>query len=206
MRQKLAGDGRDLSMIIGLTGSFGSGKTTVARMFAKLGAYVVDADKIYHSLIRPGKSCYKKIVRRFGEDTLDGFGSIDRKKLSQIVFKDKSKLKLLNNITHPEIVKEIKGIVRSKKGRIVIIDAPLLIESGFYKEVDKIILVANKKEKQAERIKKERGLSAKDTLERIKAQAPFKKKLVFADFIIDNSGSKTKTLTQVKETWKKLGA
>jgi dephospho-CoA kinase len=187
-------------MIIGITGSFGSGKTTVAKMFARLGAYAIDADKVYHLLIRPGKNCYKKIVRCFGKDILARSGQIDREKLGKIVFKDKSKLKLLNSITHSEVTKEIKRIVKSKKGK-VIIEASLLIESDFYKEVDRVILVGNKKEEQVKRIREGRGISTKETLKRIRMQMPFKKKLAFADFIIDNSGSKTNTLTQVKEIW-----
>ena len=191
-------------MIIGITGSFGSGKTTVAKMFAKLGAHLIDADKVYHSLIRPRKKCYKKILKHFGKGILNKSGHIDREKLGKIVFKDKSKLKLLNSATHPEIVKEIKKIAKSKNGRFVIIEAPLLIESGFYKEVDTIILVGNKTEKQIERIKKARELSTEETLKRIRMQMSFRKKLAFADFIIDNSGSKTQTLRQVKEVWQKL--
>jgi dephospho-CoA kinase len=192
-------------MIIGITGSFGSGKTTVAKMFSRLGAYAIDADKVYHSLIKPSGKCYKRIVGHFGEDILDKSGSVDRKKLSRVVFKDKSRLELLNDSTHPEIIKEIKRIIKSKKEKVVIVDAPLLIESGFYKEVDKIILVANKEGEQVKRMKEARGLSAEDALKRIRMQMPFNKKLAFADFIIDNSGSKTKTLTQVNEIWKKRG-
>lgn len=191
-------------MIIGITGSFGSGKSTAAKMFAKLGAYVIDADKVYHSLIRPGKSCYKKIVRHFGGAVLTRAGFIDREKLGKIVFKNKAKLRFLNNLVHPEISKEIKRLTKSKKGNIVI-DAPLLIESGFYKEADKVVLVANKEKEQIKRIKDSRGLSSGETLGRIRMQMPFKKKLAFADFIIDNSGSKADTLTQIKEIWEKRG-
>ena len=193
-------------MIIGITGSFGSGKTTIAKMFGRLGAYAIDADKVYHSLIRPGKSCYKKIIRYFGSDILGGNGHVDRKKLGKIVFKDKSKLVLLNSITHPEIIKEIRKIIKTKKEKIVIVEAPLLIESGFYKKTDKVILVLNKKEEQVKRARKSRGLSERAILERIRTQMPFKKKLAFADFVIDNSGSKTDTLIQVREIWKKRGA
>ncbi|MBU1911973.1 MAG: dephospho-CoA kinase [Candidatus Omnitrophica bacterium] len=192
-------------MIIGITGSFGSGKTTVAKMFAKLGAYAIDADKIYHSLIRPGKSCYKKIVRYFGKGILGRTGQIDKQKLGKIVFKDKAKLKTLNRLTHPEVIKEIKKIIKAGKGKVIVIEAPLLIESGFYKQVDKVILVANDREEQVKRVREDRGLAAKETFKRIRMQMPFKKKLAFADFIIDNSGSKLDTLNQVTEIWKQRG-
>ena len=203
--KKLAGDERDLIMIIGVTGSFGSGKTTVAKMFGRLGAYAIDADRVYHSLIKPGEKCYKKIVRHFGKNILGKAGLIDRKKLSRVVFQDRSMLKLLNNVTHPEVIREIKRVIKSRKEKIAIVDAPLLIESGFYKEVDKVILVANEQNKQVKRLREARGVSAEEALKRIRMQMPFNKKLAFADFIIDNSGTKTKTLTQVKEIWKKQG-
>ena len=192
-------------MIMGITGSFGSGKTTVAKMFAKLGAYAIDADKIYHSLIKPGKSCYKRIVRHFGKGILGRTGQIDKQKLGKIVFKDKARLKTLNRLTHPEVIKEIKKIIKAGKGKVIVIEAPLLIESGFYKQVDKVILVANDREEQVKRAREGRGLAAKETFKRIRMQMPFKKKLAFADFIIDNSGSKLGTLNQVTEIWKQKG-
>jgi dephospho-CoA kinase len=191
-------------MIIGITGSFGSGKTTVAKMFAKLGAYVIDADRVYHSLIKPGRSCYKRIVRHFGKGILGISGHIDREKLSKSVFKEKSKLKLLNRLVHPEITKEIRRAIKSRKEKVIIVDAALLLESGFYKEVDKVILVANKKKEQVKRIRNKRGLSSAKTLGRIQMQMPFKKSRAFADFIIDNSGTKTQTLRQVKDIWRKI--
>lgn len=192
-------------MIIGVTGSFGSGKTTVAGMFGRLGAYVIDADKVYHSLVIPGKSCHKKITGYFGKAVLNAAGRVDRKKLGKIVFGESSKLKTLNKLVHPEILKEIRRMAGSGRKKVIVIDAPLLLETGFYREADKIILISNKKELQIKRIKESKGLSAKDAAERIGMQMPFKKKLAFADFIIDNSGTKIKTLNQVRKIWKNLG-
>ena len=193
-------------MIIGITGSFGSGKTTVAKMFAKLGAYMIDADKVYYSLIRPGKSCYKKVVGYFGKVILGRSGRIDKKKLGRIVFKDKAKLEILNSLTHPEVIKEIKKIIKAGKGKVIVVEAPLLIESGFYKQVDKVVLVANDREEQVRRVREARGISSKEIFKRIRTQMSFNKKLAFADFIIDNSGSKLSTLNQVTEIWKQRGA
>ena len=192
-------------MVIGITGSFGSGKTTVAKMFAGFGAYVIDADSIYHSLIKPGKICYKKIIRNFGKEILKKDNRIDRVKLGDIVFKQKSKLMLLNRLTHPEVIKEIRKIVRSEKRKVVIIEAPLLIESGFYKDLDRIILVVNKKNQQIKRASEAKGLNRKDVSGRIRMQMPLKKKLAFADFIIDNSGSKKGTLSQARKVWEQIG-
>ena len=192
-------------MIVGITGSFGSGKTTVAKMFAGMGAYVIDADKVYHSLIRPGKSCYKKIISRFGNDILNGSARINRRMLGQIVFKDRTKLNLLNALVQPEVIKAINGIINSRKRGFIIVEAPLLIESGFHKYVDKVILVANRREEQVKRIRSGRGMAGKETMKIIRMQMPFKKKQAFADFIIDNSGSKTQTLRQVRKIWKQIG-
>ena len=106
--------------------------------------------------------------------------------------------------------KRIKKIINQsgnkKNGKDIIIEAPLLIEAGFYKKMDCVILVANDTREQVKRIRESRALASRETMKRIRMQMPFKKKLAFADFIIDNSGSKTGTLTQVREIWKKRGA
>jgi len=179
-------------MIIGVTGNFGSGKTTVASMFRRLGACVVDADKVCYSLMAPGKGVYKRIVRTFGKAILKKDRSIDRKKLGEIVFKSRVKLNRLNKIVHPEAIKSINKIIRAKKNRVVVMDAPLLVESGYYKKMDKLIVVRSSRKQS-------------DTLGIIRMQASLKKKLALADFIIDNSGSKTKTLLQVRKIWKRMG-
>jgi len=191
-------------MIMGITGSFGSGKTTVAGMFARLGAYVIDADRIYHSLIKPGKRCYKAIIKNFGKGILRPDGQIDRIKLGQIVFKKKAKLQLLNRTVHPEIIREIKRIANSKKDRIIVIDGALIIESGLYKNLDRLILVRNKTKEQSRRLKRDRLLPEIETRKRIMMQMPLRKKLVFADFIIDNSGTRGETLSQVKKAWETM--
>jgi dephospho-CoA kinase len=192
-------------MIIGITGSFGSGKTTVAKMFTRLGAYVIDADKVCHSLMAPSKEVYGRIVRCFGSRILRRDGHIDRKRLARVVFKKKAKLNLLNKIVHPVAIKEIERLVKiNRERKIIVIDAPLLIESGFYRNVDKIIVVKNNIGNQIDRLASTNGMDKKEILERIQKQMPLKKKAAFADFIIDNSGSKKETLFQVQEIWKKL--
>lgn len=194
-------------MIIGITGSFGSGKTTVAKMFDRLGAYVIDADKTCHSLMKPGGKVYVEIIKCFGRVILNKAGRIDRKKLAGVVFKNRAKIALLNNIVHPEAIKEIKKLIRSNKGRgVIVVDAPLLIESGFYKKMDKIVLVKSILSNQVSRAVLTRDMGEKEITRRMRMQAPLKKKLALADFIIDNNGSKKKTLLQVKEIWKHAGA
>lgn len=194
-------------MIIGITGSFGSGKTTIAKMFKRKGAYVIDADKVCHSLMSSSADLRRKIVRRFGKDILTKDGKIDRKKLGRFVFKDKAKLRMLNRLIHPAALKEIKRIIKTKRRKdIIMVDAPLLIESDFYKEMDRVIVVSNTVDKQIKRLVKAGSAERKDALRRIRMQSSLKRKLELADFIIDNSGSKKKTLFQVGKIWKTIGS
>ena len=191
--------------MIGITGNFGSGKTTIARMFKKKGAYIIDADSICHSLIQPSKPAYKKILRDFGKAILKKDNSIDRKKLAKIVFEDEKKLKTLNRLLHPYVIKEIDRLIRlNRDKRIIIVDAPLLIESGLHKKMDKIIVVKNRLAVQVSRLKKAMGLTKIEILKRLRWQMPFEKKAGLADFIIDNSHSKNKTFVQVQRIWKQL--
>jgi len=183
-------------MLIGVTGSFGSGKTTVAKMFEKLGAYVIDADKVCHSLMAPSKKVYEKMIENFGDIILRKNKSIDRSKVSEIVFNDKKKLQLLNRIVHPEAIREISRIIQVKKNKkVIVVDAALLIETGFYKKMDKVILVESKRTLKVNR----------QALKILRIQLPVKKKLLLSDFIIDNSFSKKKTTIQVEKIWKQLG-
>lgn len=192
-------------MVIGITGSFGSGKSTVAGMFARHGAHVIDADKVNRSLMTPSKKLYRALVKRFGRDILKKDKTIDRKKLARLVFKKKREMASLRRIAHPEIIKEIERIIRSKKkNKVIIVDAPLLIESGFYKKADRVIVVRTRMDLQFRRLIRARGMAGKEILERIGTQAPLKKKLALADFVIDNSGSRRKTLYQVQRIWKTI--
>ncbi|MBU4457215.1 MAG: dephospho-CoA kinase [Candidatus Omnitrophica bacterium] len=184
-------------MIIGLTGSFGSGKTSIAKMFKGLGAYVIDADAICHSLMRLDKGVRNKVLRNFG--------TIDRAMLGKIVFKDRAMQRLLNRLLHPGAIRKMDKIAKTKKKKAVIVDAPLLIESGYYKKMDKVIIVKNNKDKQIRRIVRAKGMARKEIMQRIRMQMPLKKKLAFADFIIDNGGSMKNTLIQVKVIWSKIG-
>ena len=193
-------------MIIGITGGLGSGKTTVSGMFRRMGAYVIDADKVCHSLTAPTKKVYRRIVANFGRDVLGKNKEIDRKKLAGIVFKDASKLRLLNGLVHPEAIRKIEKMIREKKNRkTIVVDAALIVESLFYKKMDKLIVVKAGLDKRVKRLIQKNGMTRKEILQRTRMQAPVRKKLALADFIIDNSGSRTKTKIQVERIWKQLG-
>ena len=193
--------------IIGVTGSFGTGKTTVAKIFAGFGAKVIDADKIVHQLMRKGGPCYRPIVRLFGKEILTK-GEIDRKKLATIVFNDPRRLKKLCNIIHPLVVKEIKKNIsrfrKIKRIRAVIIDAPLLIEADLHKIVDYLVVVKANRKLQIKRILRRARITKGQIMKRIKSQLPMREKIRLADIIIDNRGNLTRTKNEVGKIWQRL--
>jgi len=144
-------------IIVGLTGGIASGKTTVAAEFRKLGAYVIDADKIAHEIAEIKSPAWQRIVESFGHAILLKNGEINRKKLGGIVFQDDKKRKLLESITHPEILSTINAEIEVEslngRHRVIIIDAALLFESGLYKKMDKSIVVCSSPRNQLNRLK-----------------------------------------------------
>ena len=189
---------------VGLTGNIGCGKSTVAEMFRKLGAYVVDADKLIHSFYSKGHPVYKKVLDTFGEGILDKKGNIDRKKLAEIVFSDREKLQKLEQITHKALYEELERIEKSlPEDAVFIVEASLLVEKGSYKKFDKLIVVYAPYEVCKERAIK-RGLSPEDFERRWKLQMPIEEKVKFADYVIYNTGSLEETYEQVKKVYEEL--
>jgi dephospho-CoA kinase len=191
--------GSKRKIILGITGSFGSGKSTVAAILGSFGAKVIDADKIAHSIIRPGTKTYKKIVNAFGRDILKGNKAISRERLAKIVFSSKRLLRRLNGIVHPEVIRVIRQRIKSSSASTIVLDAPLLIEAGLAKIADKLIVVTITRKKQIERISGKTGLRKQDILKRIKAQIPLRNKIRLADFVIDNTGTINKTKKQAEQ-------
>ena len=194
-------------MIVGLTGGIVGGKSTVASMFKKLGAKIIDADELGHSVILPHKPAWKKITRLFGKDILQNDLTINRGKLGKIVFTNQALLKKLNKITHPEIIKLIKRKIHLAKDKtqnqekILIIDAALIYEAKIDRLMDKIIVVYIGEDEQVKRLAKRNNLSKEEALQRIKSQIPMKEKVKVADYVIDNSNSLDKTREQVETIW-----
>ncbi len=189
--------------VIGVTGSFGTGKSTVSGFLKDLGAHVLDLDKISHGLLKEDENIKQQIVSYFGKQILDRSGLIDRKKLSKKVFVSKNELKHLCGVIHPAVEKVLKSnldeIKRTDKDAIVVIDAPLLIEVDLIPLVDTVILVRTNLEVQIKRCKSKFKISQADVLKRVKSQMSLKEKERFADFIIDNSSSKQNTRLQTKK-------
>jgi dephospho-CoA kinase len=194
--------------VIGVTGSFGTGKTIVSRFFHEFGAIVLDADKIAHEALLAKNKTYNKIVKIFGERVLKKNGRIDRSRLGKVVFNNAALLKRLCAIVHPYVIKRIshdlKRIKARNPGATIILDIPLLIEADLLDLVDKLIVVKLDIKKQIERWKKRTGLARDEVLRRIGAQMPMVKKVRFSDFVIDNSGTKGQTKRKVKRIWEQI--
>jgi dephospho-CoA kinase len=195
-------------MVIGLTGGIASGKNTVAAFLRELGAVIIDADEISRDIVKPGMPAWDELVEEFGREILADDNTIDRSKLGKIVFNSPLKLKTLNGITHPKIItEEIKRIqnIRKKNPRaIIVVNAALLIESGNYKNMDKVIVVYADEKTQIERARKRDHLSLYEIQRRINAQIPLSEKSKYADFLIDNNGTMKNTKEQIKKIYNTL--
>jgi len=183
--------------VIGLTGGFGTGKSTVAEMFKAQGCRVIDADRIGRELIAPGGAAYKEIIRVFGGGIAAKDGRINRAKLGRIVFADRKVLERFNRIMHPRIIAEMKRQIKDAKEDVVVLDAPLLLETGLDRSVDVIVVVRASLDNQIKRLRKRTGLSTPQIIARIQSQLPLQKKLGLADFVIDNNGTIQDTRKQV---------
>jgi len=191
--------------VIGLTGSFGTGKTFVASVFKSLGARIIDADEIAHEVIRKGRPAHKKIAAAFGSDILGLSGEIDRKKLAGAAFANPKTLAKLNSIVHPEVIRAIKARIRTAgKDAVVVVDAPLLVEARLLNIVDKLVVVRSSKKRQIERCVKKFRITRREVLKRIGSQMSMKKKLKMADFVVKNDGTRSSTRSQVRKVWKEI--
>lgn len=186
-------------LILGITGSFGSGKTTVAGIFKSFGAQVIDADKIAAGVTAQGTKIYKKIINTFGKGIRKQDESLDRHKLARTVFNNKRLLHKLNKITHPEIIRIIKEKIKTSKAKLIILDAPLLLEAGLRSLTDKLIVVEAGRLRQITRALNRTPLSKAEILKRIGCQMPLKFKVRLADFVIDNNGTIANTKRQVRQ-------
>lgn len=192
----------------GLTGGIASGKSTVAEMFAELGAYIIDADKVGHQMLDSSGSAYQKIVHYFGDEILDSSGEIDRKLLGALVFADAEKLKALNAIVHPGIIAEVDGLAArhaaAHPGSVILVDAALIFEAGIGGSFRKVIVTWCRPEQQIERLMAKAGFGREEAGRRIAAQMPAEDKRRLADFVIDCSGTEVQTRAQVQELFPKL--
>ncbi len=189
-------------LIVGLTGGIASGKTTIARMLKKMGARVIDADVISREVVAPHTHCWKRIVKQFGEAILSKDRTIDRKKLASQIFSDPEKRLILNRILHPCIKKRIKEMIahigKAEPDALIIIDAALLVETGMYRDYDKLVVVAADEDVQVARLVRRNRLSLKEARSRLRAQFPLESKKKVADYVINNQDSLEHTRSQTR--------
>jgi len=191
-------------MIVGLTGSLGTGKSTVTNFFTELGAYIIDWDELAKEVTCPHSKAWEKIVAYFGKDILNDDITINRQQLAELVFSNREMLERLNQIVHPEVFKEDERIANEIKNRdphaLIIKDIPLLFEVATHIAADKIIVVSASEQTQLKRLE-EKGMSRDAAQNRIKSQLPLEEKIKAADFVINNDGSLEATKRQVEEIY-----
>lgn len=196
-------------MIIGLTGGIASGKSTVSALLVNKGARLVDADVIAREVMLPGHEVLAAAAKQFGKEILFSDGTLNRAKLGEIVFQDPVALQTLNNLTHPAIRQEIKNRMYSMEQeepkRLIIVDIPLLFESGLESLFHEIVVVYVPREVQITRLMERNRLSLEEAEARLNAQMDIEQKRNKADYIIDNSGDLAYTEQQVAVFWDRLG-
>lgn len=196
-------------MIVGITGSVGTGKSTVSKMFEEKGAHRIDADKLAHEAIEKGKAPYRSVVRFFGKRILRPDESVDRRLLAGIVFGNRKKLKALNARIHPYVLRRIRDEIRrisaSRKTVCIVVEVPLLHEGRLARMFDVIVTVSCAPSIRRVRWSR-RGGTVGELEKRSASQLPLSVKEKHSDFIIDNSGNRQMTRTQVGRIWKVIKA
>lgn len=188
-------------LIVGLTGSFGTGKTTAAGLFQELGAFIVDADRIAHEALRAGSPVYGQVAKLFPEAEVEG--NLDRKKIASIVFADAKKKEKLQDLVHPYVWERIEDEIIDAEEDIIVLDVPLLFETGYNKRCDQVVVVDAPDKEVVKRLK-EKGFNEKEVMARKNAQISLEEKKKKANFIINNSRSLEQTKQEVARIWKDL--
>jgi dephospho-CoA kinase len=194
-------------LLVGLTGGIATGKSTVAETLRSLGAEVIDADQLARDVVAPGEPALAEIVREFG-DVRNADGTLDRKKLGAIVFNDSARRKRLEAITHPAIRDRFLARVTELAARghegLVFFDAPVMIESGNYRNMDRLVVVFTDAATQRARLMARDGMAAGEATARIATQMPVVDKAKLADYVIDNTGDRAATVARTREVFEAL--
>ncbi len=189
-------------LLVGLTGGIATGKSTVSAIFRSLGCVVIDADRLAREVVEPGEPAYGEIVDAFGPGVLQPDGALDRKKLGAIVFADPGRRQRLEAITHPRIrarfTRRLQVLSEQGFTGIVIFDAPVMIESGNDKNMDRLVVVLTDVATQATRLVAREGIDENEAARRIASQMPVAEKAQRADYVIDNRGDPAHTEAQTR--------
>lgn len=193
-------------ILVGLTGGLGAGKSTVARMLARRGAVVVDADVLARQAIAPGTPGRDRVVERFGEGILGGDGVIDREALAEVVFADEQARKDLEAITHPEVFRLLAETVERHRDTdaVVVFDAALIVETGFRDACDLLVVVSAPLDHRVARVARDRGMTEEAARARITAQVPTEEREAAADVVLRNEGGLEALEGQVDDLWRRI--
>ena len=193
-------------ILVGLTGGVATGKSTVAKMFKRRGAVVIDADELAREVVKPDKPAWRQIVKMFGKTVLNPDRTLNRRELGAVVFGNRTKLRQLEQIIHPRVAREqarrTREAARTDPTAVIIYDVPLLFEAGIDKRVDKIIVVTADRKSQIARLRKRNGLSQAEAIRRINCQMPLAKKIQRADHVLNGTFSRPSLRQQVGQLLK----
>jgi len=194
--------------VLGLTGGIGAGKSTVADLLADRGAVVIDADEVARSVVEPGGPAYDPVVRRFGEAAiLDEHGRIDRARLAEVAFADDQARSDLNALIHPAVEAVVRDRLAEldRPGRVVVVQVPLLVEAGWGRLADRVVVVDCPEDVAVRRLVDLRGMDEADARRRIAAQATREDRRAAADIVIPNDGTLAELRQRIAEAWDQLG-
>ena len=191
-------------MVIGLTGSIGTGKSEVSRMLRSLGAEIIDADQVGHEAYTPNSESWQEVVKTFGEEILQPGGEIDRRKLGSLVFSDPEELAKLNGIMHPRMARMVSDKLEAFRGEgveVVVVEAALLFEAGWDSLVDEVWATDSAVDTVVQRLRDRNGMTEEEVLKRIGSQMDREERLERADLVVDNSGDVDTLRTTVQSLW-----
>jgi dephospho-CoA kinase len=193
---------------VGLTGGLASGKTFVGETLAELGCHVIRNDEIGHQVIQPGGEAYEGIISEFGKEILNEDQTIDRRKLAALVFPNPERLAKLNALVHPPVRERTQAALdafeKADPDGIGVVEAAILVETGSFRDYQKLIVAICGEQQQIERAMARDGLTREEVVNRLNRQMPLSEKIRYADFVIDTSGTKESTVAQTKAVYQSL--
>jgi dephospho-CoA kinase len=195
------------TVMVGLTGGIGAGKSTAAKLLAERGALILDADVAAREVVAPGTDGLAAVVAEFGSTVLDPEGALDRAALAAVIFADPDRRAALNAIVHPRVREWMaERVVAAPEGTVVVQDIPLLVESGLAGLFELVVVVDAADPVRIARLVRDRGMTEQEASARIAAQAPREQRLAAADVVLNNDGTAEELADQVAELWNRIGA
>ena len=191
-------------LVIGLTGSIGTGKSEAARQLEALGAFIISADQVGHEAYTPNTEAWEQVVAAFGDDILQDDGEIDRRKLGAVVFSDPGQLEKLNQIMHPRMARMVADRIeelRDQGAEVVVVEAALLFEAGWDSLVEEVWVTDSTEQVVIERLKQRNGMSEEEARKRISSQMGRTERLERSDYVIENSGDMATLGSTIKKLW-----